>query len=297
MNNVTYHLEDAMHPNFPVISFSTNVYDNPADIFRSIEDLAQYFRAVEFEIGEEAETVFWSLSDEARTELARKIKDFCQQHGLTFTIHAGWWGRQYNLCSPDPQERASAVACLSAAVNFGRESGATSVTFHPGYKDNYDNETLLNCLIDSINQVMEQRDTRGLALCLENMGGQRPKYPVFSVEEHVKFHQRTGCFITIDVTHLYSLYEYGQELFTAIEILAPITRHLHIADLRDTHHQHLPIAEGNLPLSDVLNRFAQCGYKGVAVVEEFIPLYTTEFYLQKATDYQRRIETMRNVTA
>ncbi|WP_315710765.1 hypothetical protein [Brenneria uluponensis] len=34
-----------------------------------------------------------------------------------------------------------------------------------------------------------------------------------------------------------------------------------------------------------------------AVVEEFIPRYSTEFYLKKATDYQQKIEMMRNAAA
>lgn len=297
MSDVIYAIEGEMHPNFPVISFSTNVYDNPADIFDSIQRLAQYFSAVEFEIGEAAEEVFWSLSAAQRQELAEKIRAANQQKGTIFTVHAGWWGRQYNLCSPDAQEREQAIACLHDAVVFSRAAGATSVTFHPGYKDKYDNATLLDYLIEAINQVQTRSDSQGVALCLENMGGERPKYPVFTVEEHLRFHQETGCYVTIDVTHLCSLYPYGEALFEAIERLAPITRHLHIADLHGTHHQHLPLGEGNLPLSDVLNRFAVAGYRGVAVVEEFIPQYTTAFYLEKAREYQQRLEAMRRVPA
>ncbi|MCR0996768.1 sugar phosphate isomerase/epimerase family protein [Serratia rubidaea] len=297
MSDVLYRIEGEMHEAFPVISFSTNVYDNPADIFDSIERLAQYFQAVEFEIGEAAEEVFWQLDCEQRLALAAQIKAFTTQRGVTFTVHAGWWGRQYNLCSPDAEEQAQAIECLGAAVRFSLAAGATSVTFHPGYKDKYDNTTLLNCLITAINRLQEQVDCRGIALCLENMGGERPKYPVFSVEEHLRFHRETGCYITIDVTHLCSLYPYGNALFDAIARLAPVTRHLHIADLQGTHHQHLPLGEGNLPLSDVLNRFAAGGYRGVAVVEEFIPKYSTAFYLEKAREYQRRLESMRHVPA
>ncbi|WJV64564.1 hypothetical protein PCO87_11410 [Pectobacteriaceae bacterium C52] len=61
------------------ISFSTNVYDNPADIFGSIKDLSQHFKAVEFEIGEAAENVFWAMSEVQRLALAKQIRDFCQQ--------------------------------------------------------------------------------------------------------------------------------------------------------------------------------------------------------------------------
>lgn len=285
-----YRIDGPISADFPLISFSTNVYDNPADIFGSITDLARYFKAVEFEIGEDAEKVFWSLSTEQRANLARQIRSFTEQNGITLTVHAGWWGREYNLCSADLAERAQAVDCLSAAVDFSRQAGATSVTFHPGYKDQLENGELLDNLIAAINQVKARCNTTGIALCLENMGGQRPKFPVFTVEEHLRFHQQTGCFVTIDVTHLCSLLPYGDELFAAIAALAPVTRHLHIADLNDTHHQHLPIGEGNLRLSDVLNRFAVNGYRGVAVVEEFIPRFSTEYYLEKALAYKNGVE-------
>ncbi|WP_085586150.1 MULTISPECIES: sugar phosphate isomerase/epimerase family protein [unclassified Pseudomonas] len=285
-----FHIDGPISPNFPLISFSTNVYDNPADILGSITDLSRHFKAVEFEIGEDAETVFWSLSAEERSELARQVRAFTEQNGITLTVHAGWWGRQYNLCSPDPVERGQAVDCLSAAVDFSRQAGATSVTFHPGYKDQLENTELLDNLIVAINEVKQRVDTRGIDLCLENMGGQRPKFPVFSVGEHLRFHRETGCFVTIDVTHLCSLMPYGDSLFQAIAELAPVTRHLHIADLNDTHHQHLPIGEGNLRLSDVLNRFAVNGYRGVAVVEEFIPRFSTEYYLEKALVYKDGVE-------
>lgn len=287
-----YDIDGPISPDFPQISFSTNVYDNPADILGSITDLATHFKAVEFEIGEDAETVFWSLSDADRSALARQIRQFTEKNTITLTVHAGWWGRQYNLCASDPDERAQAVDCLSAAVDFSRQAGATSVTFHPGYKDQLDNGVLMANLIEAINQVKARCDTGGIALCLENMGGQRPKFPVFTVQEHVHFHQQTGCYVTIDVTHLCSLLPYGERLFRAITTLAPVTRHLHIADLNDTHHQHLPLGEGNLRLSDVLNRFALNGYRGVAVVEEFIPRFSTQYYLEKALAYQDGVQTL-----
>ncbi len=288
-----YYIEGPISPDFPQISFSTNVYDNPADILGSITDLAAHFNAVEFEIGEDAEAVFWSLRDEERMALAQEIRQFTEANEITLTVHAGWWGRQYNLCASDPTERAQAVDCLSTAVDFSRQAGATSITFHPGYRDQLDNNVLLANLIEAINQVTARCDTRDIALCLENMGGQRPKFPVFTVEEHLHFHQQTGCYVTIDVTHLCSLLPYGERLFQAIKALAPVTRHLHIADLNDTHHQHLPIGEGNLHLSDVLNRFALNGYRGVAVVEEFIPRFSTEYYLEKALTYQEGVQDLR----
>ncbi|MDD2050358.1 sugar phosphate isomerase/epimerase family protein [Pseudomonas putida] len=285
-----YYIDGPISADFPQISFSTNVYDNPADILGSITDLAKHFKAVEFEIGEDAETVFWSLNADDRDALARQIRQFIEHNEITLTVHAGWWGRQYNLCASDSHERAQAIECLCAAVDFSRRAGATSVTFHPGYKDQLDNHVLMANLIEAITQVKARCDTRDIALCLENMGGQRPKFPVFTVEEHVYFHQQTGCYVTIDVTHLCSLLPYGQSLFEAIATLAPVTRHLHIADLNDTHHQHLPIGEGNLRLSDVLNRFALNGYRGVAVVEEFIPRFSTEYYLEKALAYREGVQ-------
>ncbi|MCS4510901.1 sugar phosphate isomerase/epimerase family protein [Xylophilus ampelinus] len=275
---------------FPRISFSTNVYDNPADILGSIKSLGQHFDAVEFEVGEAAEKVFWSLSPAQRKELAQRISDYAQESGIELTVHAGWWGREYNLCSADMSERAVAIQKLADTVEFSRIAGATSVSFHPGYKDSHENAVLLENLIQALNATKAICDHENLHLCLENMGDQRPRYPIFSMAEHRRFHEQTGCHVTIDVTHLCSLFAYGPQLFSAIEAIAPITRHLHVADLDGMKHQHLPLGEGNLPLTDVLNRFAMSGYRGVAVVEEFIRSYATQFYLDRAIEYRKNIE-------
>lgn len=293
MNDRLYHVNGNLHGDFPLISFSTNVYDNPPDILGSIKGLAQHFECVEFEIGEGAEEVFWRMSKAERMSLGREIKDFTDENEIGLSVHAGWWGRQYNLCSPGLEERKQSVSLLKEAVEFSMVAGAKSVTFHPGYKDYFDNRTLLDNLILSIREVSNTCNVEGLFLCLENMGAQRPKYPVFSMAEHQEFHESTGCFITIDVTHLCSLFPYGEELFANIRRIAPITRHLHIADLQDQSHLHKPIGEGNLPLTDVLNRFSQNGYRGVAVVEEFIRKYSTDYYLQKAVEYKNNIEELR----
>ena len=41
------------------------------------------------------------------------------------------------------------------------------------------------------------------------------------------------------------------------------------------------------------DQFAFNGFKGVAVVEEFIRKYSTEYYLSKALDYKSQIHKMR----
>lgn len=294
MKNNTYTMHEKMHDKFPVISFSTNVYNNPADILGSIKDLARHFDAVEFEIGEEAEKKFWSLSELERLSLAKEIKSFCIKENIFFSVHAGWWGRQYNLCANSLNERKMAIGNLIHAIEFARESGAYSVTFHPGYKDGHENQQLLKYLIENINDVKKGCTLSGIDLCLENMGEERPKYALLSIHEHILFHEKTQCAITVDITHLCSIYPYGNKLFNAISELSPITRHLHIADLKGTHHQHLPISEGNLPLSDILNKFSYSGYRGVAVIEEFIPQFSTEFYLEKGIEYKKRIQAMRD---
>lgn len=293
MNDRLYEISSELHPEFPRVSFSTNVYDNPPDILGSIKDLAQHFDCVEFEIGEGAEEVFWRMSAAERLQLAAEIRTFCSENEITLTVHAGWWGRQYNLCSPLLEERTEAIALLQQAIIFSKAAGARSVSFHPGYKDKLENRVLLDNLISAIREVKAGVDLGGMDLCLENMGEQRPKYPLFSMDEHLEFFHATGCYITIDVTHLCSVFAYGEELFEAIRKIAPVTRHLHIADLQDQGHLHKPLGEGNLPLTDVLNRFAEGGYRGVAVVEEFIRKYSTDYYLQKAIEYKERIAEMR----
>jgi sugar phosphate isomerase/epimerase len=128
---------------------------------------------------------------------------------------------------------------------------------------------------------------RGVNLSAENMGADRPAFIILTPEEQVDLCQSTGTWITLDLIHLASLIPQGQAFDDALAMLIPYTKELHIADMRGSHHAHLPIGEGDLELRPLLEKIEALGYKGAAIVEEFVREYTPDFYLEKALAFKR----------
>ncbi len=111
-----------------------------------------------------------------------------------------------------------------------------------------------------------------IQLCLENTGDDRPTFLLFSPAQYIDLARQTGTFLTLDLIHHASLFfedDYPNEQFfqTAAEML-PYVRNVHIADMRIPQHIHLPMGQGNLPVSDLLQFLADYNYRGNVIIEE-----------------------------
>src|SRR6476660_4148332 len=128
----------------------------------------------------------------------------------------------------------------------------------------------------------------GITLCVENMGANRPRYIVFSPEEHAELCRSTGTALTLDVPHLATVHLPRGDFDEALEQVAPYVQTAHIADIKGTNHTHLPIGMGDFDLWGALNTLESYGFTGPAVIEEFAQGYKPEQYLEHGLAFRDR---------
>jgi sugar phosphate isomerase/epimerase len=160
------------------------------------------------------------------------------------------------------------------------------VTFHPGKSAKRENPELIEILCHSIAGVASEAKQASIALCLENMGAERPGFPIFSPEEHLRICDQAGIEICLDVPHLASVYPQFADTESAIRLMAPHIRHVHLGDTELPHHKHLPIGMGDLRVGEVLEVLQNCAYDGHAIVEEFNRGWAPEEYWRRAVQFR-----------
>jgi sugar phosphate isomerase/epimerase len=270
----------------PTIGFSTNVYDNPADIVGHLGFLAQHFDDIEMEIAEEAQDVLFRAGPHQYEHIVTGVRDVVAAHDLGLSVHAAWFGPHTDLCADDDAERQASVVLLGRAIRFAADVGVSHVTYHPGYRNGKSNAQLIETLQRSLAQISGLTSELGVTLCLENMGASRPRFVVFTPEEHVSLCAGTGTALTLDVVHLASVYQDRSAFHDALQAVVPYVRIAHVADMPGQKHAHLPLGVGDFDLNYVLDVMGSMGFRGAAIVEEFVRKYPPELYLERALSFR-----------
>lgn len=279
--------ESAAAPELPAVGFSTNVYDNPADIVGHLKFLAGYFDDIEMEIAEEAQDVLFGAGPAEYEQIVAGVRGVMDEHGLDMSVHAAWFGSATDLSAADEDERAASKALLSRSLRFARDIGVSRVTYHPGYRTGRSTTDCLGTLKRSITEMQPLAADCGVTLCLENMGANRPRLVTPTPGQLADLCESTGTALTLDVTHLATIYKDERAFDDALAQVVPYTQTVHISDLPDRKHAHFPIGEGNFDLAGALRRLGELGYHGAAIVEEFVKKYPPELYLERAAEFRR----------
>lgn len=272
----------------PEIGFSTNIWDNPADIVGHLDFLAQHFTDIEFEIAEEAQEVLFSATPTEYEKIVEGMRTVIDQYGLDLSVHAAWYGPHTDLCAPDEEERAESINLLRRAVHLAADLDVKRVTYHPGYQSRRKNPELLDVLRSSLDRLQPLLSRTGVLLCVENMGSTRPRYVVFEPEEHIALCESTGTALTLDVPHLATVHLPRGDYQEALEAVAPYVQTAHISDIKGADHTHLPIGMGDFDLWGSLETLGRFGFGGSAVVEEFAQGYRPEDYFERAIEFRTR---------
>lgn len=272
------------------IGFSTNVFDNPADILASVTQISQDFQCIELELGDAAERTVYDASPETYANLVREMRQIIEKRNLRLSIHAPYIGLTGNLSAVDEDKRRASIDRLKKAIIFASDIGSRLVTCHPGLRLRQNQEILLSQLHKSLLEVVPFAQRHGVQLCVENMGNERPNYIVMNVDEQIRMCKETGVKITLDVIHLVSLLGYDQNLERDLERLAPHVANVHIADMNIPSHVHIPIGQGDLPIDKCLRILAKNGFDGAAIVEEFGGPFEIDLFYQRARTFRHFFE-------
>lgn len=271
----------------PEIGFSTNVLNNPADVLKSVEIVSQHFKKIELELGDDAELTVYQANPSQYKDIVDAMKRLIIGQDISLSIHAPFVG--HNLAAEDERERRESIERLMKTIFFARDIGSKKVTFHPGLNGQRPNEKTMLPLMRSLEKIVPKASEMKVQLCLENMGNERPAYIVYTPEEQKHVAQEAGVEIALDVIHLASVLSVGSEFYEGLEILAPHIASLHVADMLVPSHVHLPIGNGNLPLTPILKKLYSLGYRGPAIVEEFDGVTGYEFFIERARAYRNQV--------
>lgn len=272
---------------YPCIGFSTNVFDNPAEIEEIVQKILLDFNAIEIELEDEALERISAADEQTYINICEQLKIQLKQVEF-LSVHAPYLKKDTNLASDNPEMRNLAIAKHKLAIKFCADIGGRYLTFHPGF-NTPDKATATMWLLESLKVLIPYAKEYQVELCMENMGNERPKYLVFDAQEHLELHHKTGIFVTLDLVHLCTWGFTWEELKSQISIYAPITRVIHFNDMPQNKHRHIPLGQGVLPIKALLAYTKECGYQGAAIVDEFSRPIAPQEYLQMTSQFVQDI--------
>ena len=182
-----------------------------------------------------------------------------------------------NPASEDPEERKATIAILQQSIDIARNlgesfQGTPKFIIHPGgiTLTKHDNpKQLLELFADTLSTLK----TDGVEILPENLpprpwvfGGEWVTNVFMLGEEIRDFLQATGYSMCFDTSHAaLSCNAYGVDLLEMTKMLAPLVRHLHVADGSGTGEEGLQIGSGTIDFAKILQPFA--GYQHTMVPE------------------------------
>jgi sugar phosphate isomerase/epimerase len=272
------------------IGVSTNLFNNPRDVVGLVRRLGLDFPVVEVEI-ENGVRKLLNESPSIYEATVEELNEIRVQQGLYLSVHAPYIGADCDLSAEDEEVRQSSCNLLRKAIQFCADIGGERLTYHPGYISNLSVERMIENLTRSLLELVPEAGDKGVKLCLENTGADRPTYLVFSPEQHALLSEKTGTRLTVDLIHHASLHsneqgEISYQFFDELMVMMPHIENIHIADMNIPKHVHLPIGQGNLPVTQLLDFLSHQNYQGNAIIEEIGGGFSSEEFLKSAVKFR-----------
>jgi sugar phosphate isomerase/epimerase len=192
-------------------------------------------------------------------EVFEKANKILEKSGVEVCVHAPFF--ELNLAAFSPGIRKESIQITQKAVDFCAEVGGKTMILHSGtqtyeqikgipkeenplFKTQWDNN------IDSLKQINEYANTKGITVCLENIGFNSIDQ---SFQDLLEIRKAVGSSLqfTLDFGHA----RLGQGAEEGIRLLGENIRHIHLHDNHGTSDDHLPIGDGNYDYSGFLDFF------------------------------------------
>ncbi|MDO6709018.1 sugar phosphate isomerase/epimerase family protein [Photobacterium sp. 1_MG-2023] len=280
------------------IGFSTNIYDNPADMVNLVDFITDDYKIVEIEF-EKDFRVHLDENPSSWNEIKEKLKSIKSDKDISFSCHAPYLGVETDIANSDEITRLVAVDYLSKYIVMSSEVGAKYLTIHPGYVevnssgvDGFSFEQL-DKSIGSLSKIAKEND---ILLLLENTGNEREKYIVLSDEQHDSLCKYDNVFLTLDIVHYHSFYYEcsPEEYYSKLKSLLPSIKNAHFNDVLNGKHIHLPLNKGNFNFNDVLSYMVEEGYKGNFIIEESGGGYEPVDFFESGKQYMNLLNNRSN---
>ncbi|MGF1742505.1 sugar phosphate isomerase/epimerase [Vibrio profundum] len=254
------------------IGFSTNIFDNPAQMSHLVAELSNTYKVIEIEFEKEFRDKI-DASEEYWQSQRAELNELRHKRGLYFSTHAPYIGEETDISNSDEVIRLCAVDYMKHYVNKAAEIGAQFITVHPGYLEfgaDGVGEFEFTQLARSLESLSEFGSQCGVKILLENTGPDREKYIVLSDPQHEDLCQKMGVQLTLDLVHFHAFYSHhsAEEYLAHLKRILPNVCNAHFNDVLNGQHAHLPLNKGNFHFDQMLKFMQEEEYRGNFIIEE-----------------------------
>ncbi|MFO8058878.1 MAG: sugar phosphate isomerase/epimerase family protein [bacterium] len=218
-----------------------------------------------FEIyGEFPQCICERVSEKERAEARQQI----ESSGISLAVHAPF--TSLNIAALNPGIRRESVRQKKAAVDLCADLAGTAVILHNGeyvYSERLRDKApeafrmQWDLNLESLAEISEHAQNRGVDLCLENIGFE-PEHMDRCVDDLLEIREQVpGLSLCLDIGHA----RLNEELEYAIAHMRPFTRHIHFTDNLGERDDHMEIGEGNFDYTPYLDYFRH--FQGIITLE------------------------------
>lgn len=165
-----------------------------------------------------------------------------------------------SLMEHDPGLVESRMRYLKYCVDVAAELGADCMSMRSGFRpDGITFEEAMGRLVDGIGELLLHAAERDVVVCIE------PE-PEMLIDTLGRFERLLHLFdsprlmLTLDVSHIF--FNNELPLTAQLDRWKEKIANIHIADIRDGEHHHLPFGEGQIGFPLILDAIAACQYEG-----------------------------------
>ncbi len=175
--------------------------------------------------------------------LARRVGAEAKKQGISLSVHAPYY---INLASKEKIKIAQSKKRILDSCERMHHMGGGPVVFHPSYFGGMDREKVFQTTREAILDMLKTIKKSGwnAELAPETTG----KHSALgSLEETIRLVKETGCFLCVDLAHLFSR-QYGKidykEIFSKLKPLKLKHLHFHFSGIEYTskgEKNHIPL--------------------------------------------------------
>jgi len=188
--------------------------------------------------------------DEIKPLDIEKAREISEKTGVEICVHSPFY--EMNIAASSKGIRNASVKYIKKSIDLCSDLGGNVLILHSGHytykvrkqdtEKNFFMKLQWDYNIDSIKRIINYAATRGVTICLENVGVD-PQHIDQTFDDLVEIRNLAGDSLkfTLDIGHA-RLTEGVQK---GIDTLGENIRHIHFTDNFGKKDDHLPIGEGN----------------------------------------------------